>query len=119
MRVAFIAAALGGLVLGTAGYAHALKSGLDLLRECEGRVEPVKVIGEIACASYLQGVIDTYGFLSSMLRPEAKNTCLPERGIQVEQFMLIVVRWLNAHPSDLHRPARLLALVALRDAFPC
>lgn len=43
----------------------------------------------------------------------------PEKGtVTTEQFMLIIKKYLNDHPEELHNPALVIAIKALTVAFP-
>jgi hypothetical protein len=44
--------------------------------------------------------------------------CIP-RGVTVEQKTKVVAQFVATHPADLHRPFIVVALAALRDAWPC
>lgn len=44
--------------------------------------------------------------------------CIPTR-VPVVQEMDVVLKYLDNHPETRHKPFRLLALEALKEAFPC
>jgi hypothetical protein len=44
--------------------------------------------------------------------------CAPTQ-VPVVQEMDVVLKYLDAHPETRHRSFRLLALEALKEAFPC
>ena len=45
--------------------------------------------------------------------------CVPPTGIENDQLVRVVKKYLDEHPEDLHQSARILILFALREAFPC
>ena len=115
---------LVGLVifaLEAAGGAEASQSGLDLLRACEGRAgtnELATKVGEIYCAGYVAGFVDAYQLVAGV--PASQTAvCLPAGGLENEQYMLVVGKWLREHPNDLHKTARVSVFLALKEAFPC
>lgn len=77
---------------------------ISLLRQCEGE-EPQGAgeIGQIACASYLSGVLDMLSFWHSAL-PENSPACLPDQGISNEQAMLIFTKWAQDRPENPGKP---------------
>jgi len=44
--------------------------------------------------------------------------CGPDE-VPILQLARVVVKWLREHPERLHEPKGVLAIEALRDAFPC
>lgn len=45
--------------------------------------------------------------------------CPPRQGIETGQAARIVLKFLQDHPEKLHQPDSLIAIEAIRDAFPC
>lgn len=43
----------------------------------------------------------------------------PPDGVENGQYVDVVKQYLQSHPQDRHKPARLLIHVALTEAFPC
>ena len=98
--------------------AHAF-TGLELLRQCEGREpEGRGALGEIICLAYLNGIIDGYQVGTIRLDATQRPLCPPADGIVNEQMKLIVEKWLRDHPGDLHLPARVLVVIALAQGVP-
>lgn len=52
-------------------------------------------------------------------KPALTQFCLPKDGIPVIQGVRIVLRYLNAHPEQLHENGMSLTLAGLINAFPC
>ncbi|WP_154859862.1 Rap1a/Tai family immunity protein [Pseudomonas fluorescens] len=70
------------------------------------------------CIGVLEGVRVTMMLHNELLAPEYK-TCFPKSGIINEQATRIIVKYLNDHPADLHKPPSFLTLLAFKDAYPC
>jgi len=50
--------------------------------------------------------------------PPNPTICPPERASDY-QSLRVIVNYLQSHPQDLHKRFRFLAVMALRDAWPC
>lgn len=82
------------------------------------------------CQGYIGGILDNSyaareAFIKIMPLAEQKKTipresrnCMPE-SIEINQARLIIIKWLEAHPENLHKRVIDDAHKALRDAFPC
>ena len=100
-------------------------TGLDLLRAYttaikwfEGKtISPKENIEVMYWIGFLGGFID--GNIITRYDGEKHPLCLPSTGIQTEQAVRIVHKYLENHPEDLHLGAQILVFIALRDAFPC
>jgi|SRR5450755_2336230 len=70
------------------------------------------------CAGYITGVNDgVMGQLAAA--PNAKLPyCLPP-GVNSKQSAMVVKKYLEDNPAQLHLPASLLTIHALVDSFPC
>jgi hypothetical protein len=64
------------------------------------------------------GVISTVFWSQGFAREHVKF-CAPKRAITRAQTRQVVVRYLENHPEKLHLDIRLLALEAMREAWPC
>ena len=96
-------------------------SGLELLRQCEGRAgntETLAEIGRVVCATYISGMLDAFEIIAT-IKPGSRLICQPGQGIQTEQAVLIVAKWLRDHPAQLNDEARGSVAIALAQAFPC
>ena len=122
MLRAAISVILLALAFPTAGQAY---SGLELLRGCTAILAPERptdtdaVVGMFRCSGYLAGIVDANAIVSGMRGKPAALFCLPDTGLENEQVIRIVVKYLNDHPEHLHEQARMGAIIALRLAFPC
>lgn len=85
-------------------------SGLELLEYCEAQTgsEPAG-----RCAGYIVGVSDM-----AFLQADNGKIC-PEGQVTREQAVQKVVSYLNAETQQLHRPAALLVVSGLANAYPC
>ena len=57
------------------------------------------------------GIIDALFFMD-------KDSC-PPRGVTNDQLARVVVQYIDSQPARLHEPFRVLALEAMRKAWPC
>src|SRR5579862_3808457 len=57
---------------------------------------------QISCLSYLVGFVQGLSLQAGF--SEKKLVCLPD-GVTGEQSRRVVVKWLQDHPENLHRPA--------------
>lgn len=72
------------------------------------------------CLGWVTGLLDLneiYRGLGALERT-SEGFCVPADAT-LEQAARAVVQYLKDHPSDLHVSARMLAYMALRQAFPC
>ena len=88
----------------------------QLMWDCEGKGE-IGELGILHCVSYLSGMAD----LSAALNIVYGTTifCVPKAGVSADQLRLIFIKWAHEHPEDLHTAARVSAIIALSEAFPC
>ena len=100
--------------------ASSMGRGDQMLWQCKGRAtsEAEGVMGQLVCAAYISGFIDSYQLTTAAHRV-TPVICLPPSGISNDQGMRIVTKYLEAHPEDLHESARSSVFLALREAFPC
>jgi hypothetical protein len=91
----------------------------QLLAECEGK-QPVEMpsAGLLSCSRYIDGIIDMQAVMIG-LGGDSPLFCLPKAGVPIDQAMKIFVEWVNEHPEDLHKAARITVVLALNAAYPC
>lgn len=70
------------------------------------------------CLGYLDGAADTLHKLAVSGATSIPLACPPE-GVTPKQLALILVQYLEYHPEKLHLSGSELALLALRNVFPC
>ena len=104
-------------------------SGADLLERCSA---PTPKVGDTLpatelvkttrdhglCIGYIMGVSDmALDYLA--FAPNAKRTyCLPSE-VHPDQLVMVVKKYLEDNPAQLHLPAGVLTTHALTAAFPC
>jgi hypothetical protein len=106
--------------------ASAVADGNDLLKRCGAviafldgvTIEPAKNVDISFCLGFMQGISQTNLLYQQILKGDAQF-CLPAGGITNGQAARIVVKSLRDHPEDLHKGEFVLAVWALKDAFPC
>ncbi|WP_245447653.1 Rap1a/Tai family immunity protein [Methylobacterium sp. 17Sr1-1] len=107
--------------------AHAAE-GAVLVAQCKSLLRGAKVRGgevefrqdpeTVGCWAFMGAVQDLAGVADSANQPPILGACLPPDGNRL-QLVRAVVAYGAAHPPALRENAGVLALLALRDAFPC
>lgn len=102
--------------------------GAVLVAQCKSLLRGAKVRGNdvefrqdpetVGCWAFMAAVQDLAGVADTANQPPILGTCLPPDGNRL-QLVQAVVKYGTAHPPALREPAGVLALLALRDAFPC
>ena len=100
--------------------------GNELLKRCESLVSytdsessDVSPSSEMMfCAGLMQGITNMNLVYQTVLKSDAQF-CLPEWGISNSHAARIVVKHLRDYPEELHRNEFVLAIWALKVAFPC
>ena len=70
------------------------------------------------CFGLMEGITFS-NELYKLRAPGKEFLCLPKGGVTNGQAARVVLRYLRDHPEQLHEKASFLAVLALRDAFPC
>lgn len=72
------------------------------------------------CAGYLDGVTDVEQAWSWVEGASSKAThfCLPSEATK-GQMLMVIRKWMEDHPAELHESASLLIHEAFLKAFPC
>jgi hypothetical protein len=103
-------------------------SGMTLLHQCEAAVKLSGSghstyngqAGDAAdasyCNGYVNGIVDQLTIMSSAMKTAY---CLPSYGGSNEQFVRIVLKYLQDHPESLNQPAISPTSLAITGAFPC
>jgi hypothetical protein len=110
--------------------AESIEDGISLLRACKGLLNldvskaPVQVAEELAhgsyCAGFINGMMDMNSqYQGLVLPPNTGFFCVQKEGLETEQAVRVVVKYMEEHPEQLHLPKRLLVFLALSAAFPC
>ncbi len=87
--------------------------GTELLRSCN---MPFGTIGFQFCEAFIEGVRDGV-VLATELRNAKPIIEMPAEAKQ-EQLKDAVLKYLNEHPEEHHKPAAVLVVAALSQAFP-
>lgn len=109
-----------------AGILHnsASASGMDLLAQCHEAVKGIEgdmninMLSAGKCFGMSEGVRNTLQILNSNLPPNYQ-TCFPKNGINNEQAVRIITKYLENNPVMLDNNDSFLALMAFKDAYPC
>jgi hypothetical protein len=80
---------------------------------------PVKGYNAGYCTGFVHGITKTSTLYEVSGRLTSPVVCLPKSGVQNGQAARVLVKYLKEHPEDLHLDSGVLAVLALRDAFPC
>ena len=82
-------------------------------------IGPAELVDVSACMNYVIGVLDGYaiGVISS--GKERTMACNIPNEASTKEMALIVQHYIRDHPEALHRPASVITLKALDNAFPC
>lgn len=106
---------------------HVLLSGCKLViqvidRSLTTSLTTRELIDSGMCLGLMHGLDTMNGMYSRLLKKtydEDKTLyCAPD-GSDSFQYARIVVKYLTEHPERLHEPGSVLALFALREAYPC
>ena len=72
----------------------------------------------VRCLAWIEGFIDRHQFLTSTV-PETPRTCCEPKGLTLDQYRRVYLKYLEARPKAYGLPASAVMDLALRDAFPC
>jgi Rap1a immunity proteins len=98
--------------------AQAMRTGNDLKDVCNIAARGPKGEGlELAKATFCQGFVTALLVVGRSLE-EPHTFCVPV-GVTVGQAIDVVLKYMNDHPSELHRPAEYFVVAAFRDAWRC
>ena len=113
------------VILSVSSLSAQTDTGMDLLRACNAIIQ-AEEDQDVSMEDQLLGLYWT-GYLAGFNEAAVligtgtsqKIYCLPSAGIENEQLVRVVKKYLDEHPEDLHRSARIAVLLALSEAFPC
>ena len=114
-----------GLCL-SAGRSHA-QTGIYLQHECQAAViaspNATDMVEGSHCLGYISGVAFSITIWEAANKDkhfglETVPACLPDNGT-TEEYVKVVLRYLDQNPNKLHEGYGLLVFFALRDAYPC
>lgn len=72
------------------------------------------------CMGFIQGIIDTdtIAHTDENGHPTGPKLCVPAEASE-RQLAKVVVKYGDDHPEQLHLPAVVIVLLAMKGAFPC
>jgi hypothetical protein len=131
MRILLVVVTAAGLAVGqrTSSWKG---DGNSLLQFCSAYIQAADngtipsggAIGATFCVGFLTGIQD-YDEMLSQLETDRnggkgliQHACVPENAT-TDEVVRVVVKWLRDNPDELHYPASVLAIGALRKAYPC
>jgi Rap1a immunity proteins len=103
---------------------HAASSGEELLQKCKGIGSKPTGYDDGFCAGFITGTIDTLhmwiasDIFAKRTHDEDVKFCFPDN-VDNRQILLVFIKYLEEHPEELHKPANLLFVEAMRKVFPC
>jgi hypothetical protein len=111
---------------------QARQSGTDLLHGCrsamrtaegESRLSTSEWMDANGCLNYITGYLagftDASAAYQSLAKTPLKFLCIPSGGVQGEELVRVVYKWLSEHPARLHEDQESVVMGALLDAYPC
>lgn|SRR5271166_2390850 len=119
---------LAGIVwLAPAPVFAGFRTGSDLAHDCRTWVRwqnshglpSEDALDATRCIEYIKGAVDAfmYSTFRNWVKP-SDSICVPQ-GFTGEQAVLIVLKYLDNHPENLHLEASGLVWTATHSAFPC
>lgn len=71
----------------------------------------------VGCVGFIRGIRDTATIYQSMSK-DNMLVCIPDE-TRTDQLTKVIVKFLQDNPQHLNRNEAILALRALKDAYPC
>jgi Rap1a immunity proteins len=109
----FLVSGLSASQTGTTNVELSDVHGTELLRFCNRSPGTAEFQ---FCDAFIVGVRD--GVVLAVALRDAKPILDIPKDVKQEQMRAFVVKYLNDHPEELHKPAGLLVIFALSKAFP-
>jgi hypothetical protein len=101
------------------------KSGTEFMRVCSNAgVEvgnnPQHIQSDLTCQGWVEGFVDGFAVHDELLGvPRADRlVCIPRNATNV-QIIRVINKYIGGNPDKAHRATRLVAAVALAQAFSC
>jgi hypothetical protein len=99
---------------------NSLSNGLRLFEKLSDQNQKIthdEMEAALCAVSYVNGFLYACGTLRTLGHIDLPFD-LPERGIEVSQFVKMVEKYLNDHPQELHTPADFICYMTLAEGFP-
>lgn len=111
---------------GTVAQDGASRTGADLLTQCQlvnkSDLNSLEMLSSIQCVSYLRGMSNALviwkAFSDDRKKANPPLACVPD-GVPPRELAMVVLKFLNDHPTKLHEAYGIVAFSALVDAYPC
>jgi hypothetical protein len=72
------------------------------------------------CAGLVQGIADTLALVKGTNSDKLTPLCVDRpKGANTDQAVMVVTRYGDAHPDQMHAPFAVIAALALTEAWPC
>jgi hypothetical protein len=81
-----------------------------------GNIQREKMVA-MFCLGYAEGL--THGIMAADLRRVSQTFCMPSPDVTNSQVVRIIRKYIADHPEEAHEVTSVLAVEALRKAFPC
>lgn len=101
------------------------RSGRDFSEICSGvdsdeKGDPIRIQNDAACLGWVEGFRDGFTVHDELLGVPQKDrmVCIPD-GTTSVQIVRVIKNYLAHNPDKVHRATRLVASVALANAFSC
>ena len=102
--------------------------GTDMLKHCKVYIDklinnqgiakvPLDIAESHLCLGFIVGIHNSHDAFTQWGDME-KEFCT-HKDVDVNQLVLVAVKYLESHPEDLHYAASSLVINALKEAFPC
>jgi Rap1a immunity proteins len=100
------------------------KSGTEFMSVCSGVVgggsDPQHMQNEATCLGWVEGFADGFTVHDELLGvPRADRMVCISRNVTNAQMIRAITKYIGSNPDKAHRATRLVASVALAQAFPC
>jgi len=110
---------------GTGQQADIGRSGTEFMSVCSGvggsgGSDPQHTQGEATCLGWVEGFADGFTVHDELLGvPRADRMVCISRNVTNAQMIRAITKYIGGNPDKAHRATRLVASVALAQAFPC
>ena len=101
------------------------KSGTEFMRVCsnaggEAGNNPQRIQSDATCQGWVEGFVDGFAVHDELLGVPRTDrlVCIP-RNVTNVQIIQAIKKYISGNPDKAHRATRLVASLALAQAFPC
>jgi Rap1a immunity proteins len=110
---------------GTSRQADIGRSGTEFMSVCSrvgggGSSDPQHAQSEATCLGWVEGFADGFTVHDELLGvPRADRMVCISRSVTNAQMLRAITKYIGSNPDKAHRATRLVASLALAQAFPC